>query len=118
MADVRPIGQPMSVTDEYWLFERDSKVGAKCHYDPELTGKWMMFWDNAVLDERWKQAVILYREGKLTGIHCMKVSTKRDNRRASDNTSGVIIFYCGPGVASKAYFLLSFFMSFTLQKSE
>ena len=60
--------------------------------------------------------VILYREGKLTGIHYMKVSTKKDNIRASDNTSGVIIFYCGPGVASKAYFLLSIFMSFTLHE--
>ena len=55
MADVRPIGKPMSVTDEYWLFERDSKAGAKWPFDPELAGKWMMFWDNAVLDERWKQ---------------------------------------------------------------
>ena len=116
MADVRPIGQPMSVTDDYWLFERDSKAGAKCHYDPELSGKWMMFWDNAVLDEKWKQAVILYREGKLTGIHGMKVSTKRDNKRARDNTSGVIIFYCGPGVASKAYSLFSFLCYLTSMK--
>ena len=109
MADERPIGKPMSVTDEYWLFERDSKAGAKYQYDPELTGKWMMFWNKSVLDERWKQAVILYREGKLTGITSMKVSTKRDNPRASDKTSGVIIFYCGPGVASKAYFFALIF---------
>ena len=43
-----------------------------------------------------EQAVNLYRNGKLTGIHAMKVSTMRENCKNSDNSFQVIIFYCGP----------------------
>ncbi len=63
---------------------------------PDPNGKWMQFHTKAVMDEKWVEAVKLYRSGKLTGIHSMKVSTMQDNPRSNDQKTGVIIFYCGP----------------------
>ena len=36
-------------------------------YDIKLSGKWMMFYPWAIMDEKWEEAVGQYRSGKLTG---------------------------------------------------
>ena len=61
----------------------------------------MMFFDSSIIDEKWQEAINLYRQGKLTGIHALKVSTVRENffstgTGSNDNSFHVLIFYCGP----------------------
>ena len=55
--------------------------------------------------KKWEQAVNLYRDGMLTGVNTMKVSTAGgyswissmpENFKNSNNFIHVIIFHCGP----------------------
>jgi len=82
--------RPSQVSDQFWLFERPQ--GAMGPVD----GKWMLFYPNKDMDAAWIKAKKLFRGGLLTGISAMKVSTARDNSRASDSGSRVLICYCGP----------------------
>ena len=59
-------------------------------------GHWMMFFEESIIDHKWEQVVKSYRQGKLTGVHAMKVSTARENFTNSENLFYVIVFYCGP----------------------
>ena len=68
--------KPSEITNNFWVYEWDPEIRSRIdNYDHEKSGKWMMFFENALIDEKWQQLVNLYREGKLTGIHSMKVST-------------------------------------------
>jgi len=89
--------KPSKELDDYFIFESDPQISDKWgDYDIKLSGKWMMFYPWSIMDEKWEEAVEQYRSGKLTGIKSMKVATKKQNPRASDASTGVIIFYCGP----------------------
>lgn len=83
-----------------WIYCRDEDIDEKAgsYDDPDLNGKWMMFFKKGdEMDQKWKEACDLYRQGKLDGIRCMKVSAGlHDPERASDDIHGVICFYCGP----------------------
>ena len=92
------IKKPTEEMEDYFIFENDPQISAKWgnKYDSKYAGKWMMFYPFSTLDEKWEEAIKNYRSGKLIGIDSMKVSTKKKNPRASDDSTGVIIFYCGP----------------------
>ena len=66
----------------------------------ENNGAWILCYNyDAVLAEKWKQAITLYRGGCLTGISSMKVCTMKDPTGSSEY-SGIqgIWFYCSsPG---------------------
>jgi len=83
--------KPSQVSSAYWLFESASAPPSSAG-----GGKWMLFYPNKDIDAAWIKAKTLMRKGLLTGIPSMKVSTARENARASDSNSQVIIFYCGP----------------------
>lgn len=83
--------KPSQVSSAYWLFESSSAPASSAG-----GGKWMLFYLNKDIDAAWIKAKTLMRKGLLTGIPSMKVSTARENARASDSNSQVIIFYCGP----------------------
>jgi hypothetical protein len=72
--------------DGYWLYYGD--------LSGECDGKWMLFYDKEVIDNKWEELKMLYDSDKLTGIVAMKVSGGLDNPRASTKQS-VIILYCG-----------------------
>ena len=56
-------------------------------------GKWMLYYDESVFNEKWVEIVNLYRNDKLTGVTSMKCSTGRKNPRAMGD-DGVVILYC------------------------
>jgi len=83
--------KPSQVSKDYWLYEKSNFPNTS-----PANGKWMLFYLNKDIDAAWIKAKTLMRKGALTGIPAMKVSTARENSRASDSNSQVIIFYCGP----------------------
>lgn len=93
--------KPSEVDALRWIYCKDEDIYEQAHSsydDPDLNGKWMMFFKKGEeMDQKWKEACDLYRQGKLDGIASMKVSTSmHDPVRSSDTTNGVICFYCGP----------------------
>lgn len=80
---------PSKNTAKYWIYHGKGQ-------DHTLNGKWMLFYTNDEIDEKWKIITKLYDEGLLPGITSMKVSTFKPNPRASNQNSKVIILYCGP----------------------
>jgi hypothetical protein len=85
---------PSKINTHYWIHCIDKKI-EKTY--PHIDGKYVMFFPKDELDERWKEANILYKSGKLIGINSMKVSTQKKNAEGINKyKNGVIIFYCGP----------------------
>ena len=60
-------------------------------------GKWMLFYNESEIDERWSFMKSLFRENRLEGINTMKCSTMFVNYRAMTGSSKVIILYCNVG---------------------
>ena len=81
---------PSNNKKDFWIYESKSGTGKNEDGD----GKWMLFYDNSIMDEKWECAKQMYNEDKLNGVLCMKCSTSRRSTRASTDTEGVIIFYC------------------------
>ena len=63
MATETKIKKPSEEQDDYWIFESSEDIARKCHLLGH-TGKWMMFYDRSVFDEKWVEAVKLYRDGQ------------------------------------------------------
>jgi hypothetical protein len=90
---------PSEVSDSPWLYEihvykkNDIEDEDKNNADVD-TGKWMLFYDNVLLNKAWILAKKLYRENKLYHVKSMKCSTTYQNPRASNVYTGVIILYC------------------------
>ena len=81
---------PIDIYDYPWLYESDIRfLPSKIHN----TGKWMLFYDKNLMNEKWSVCKTLYKESKLNGVFSMKCSTSYDNSRASSK-NGVIILYC------------------------
>lgn len=80
--------KPSETYDTFWLFEK----GNTSHTNN--VGKWMLFYRNDDLDDKWELIKQLFRSDKLSGVISMKCSTAKENPRSSDNSSGVIILYC------------------------
>ena len=108
---------PMVTNDKYWLYEKNDiiynkyKVILSQEQKDEITykylvenegdgshglekGKWMLYFNNENIDEKWKLAKKLYNDDKLYGITSMKCSTNKKNERANDENTKVIILYC------------------------
>tara|TARA_B100001094_G_C17649643_1_gene539047 strand:- start:143 stop:610 length:468 start_codon:yes stop_codon:yes gene_type:complete len=84
----------------YELISSSTKIlrgdGSEGYYIMHLTdGKWMLFYDQKEIDEKWKHIKLLYRDGQLSGIVQMKCSTIYKNPRASGDKK-IIILYCEP----------------------
>lgn len=78
---------PMNTCDTPWLhiYSKGCKI-----ID---TGKWMLFYPNEDMNEKWQLAKQLFRAGQLIGVRSMKCSTAMENPRASSKDTGVIILY-------------------------
>lgn len=77
------IQKPMNIKTEPWIYEyNDTLTTIKC-------GKWMLFFNEKMINEKWKNAVQLFRKKVFPGIKLMKCSTALNN-----TTDKVIIFYC------------------------
>jgi hypothetical protein len=82
---------PVDVDDYPWLYEMNKNIQLENINNP---GKWMLFYDKNLLNQKWSQSKSLYREEKFYGVIDMKCSTSYDNSRSSHVNSGVIILYC------------------------
>lgn len=72
----------------FWIFHGTSQFKSK-----QNIGKWMLFYPNDEIDNKWEKIITLYNEDKLKGIHTMKMSTSKPNPRSSDSNKKVIIAY-------------------------
>ena len=96
----RKIQKPTEALDSLWLHKYDPEVAKFVEsYPNDQNGKWEMYFDSNIIDKKWKQAVKLYREGKLYGVQHIKVSTVA--KCDTDSTKKVIQFFCGPKKDSK-----------------
>ncbi|KAF9422767.1 hypothetical protein BGZ76_003737 [Entomortierella beljakovae] len=84
----RTEGKPTQIVDDFWVWvERGRFSGG------DYTGKWMLFYDLTVLDEKWDHVKSLYEQGLLGENGLAKCSTARSNPNATSKKSGVIIIY-------------------------
>ncbi|XP_018007067.1 uncharacterized protein LOC108664885 isoform X2 [Hyalella azteca] len=90
------IEDPSAVQDVHFIGEVQDDLYSKYIFDESKSGKWMIFVKHDAMFSMWKKSCNLYREGKLEGIHSMKVSTSKPSPRTTVDGTGVIIFYCGP----------------------
>ena len=81
---------PTTTYDKYWLCEVDYKITNNSHI---TCGKFMLFYDRNEMDKAWVKATKMFRLNKFEGVNSIKCSTSKETPRASNNTSGVIIFY-------------------------
>ena len=81
---------PLDVSNYPWLYEEKNN----CIKNYGDTGKWMLYYDNSLMNEAWLLAKKCYRENKLEGITSMKCSTLYNNPRALQSNDGIIILYC------------------------
>lgn len=79
---------PIDIDSVPWLYERKLK-SMYCG-----NGKWMLFYEKKLFNEKWNIATKLFRQNKLKNIISMKCSTNCNNPRASSPNEGVIILYC------------------------
>ncbi|KAF9179242.1 hypothetical protein BGZ50_007132 [Haplosporangium sp. Z 11] len=80
---------PSQTVDEYWLWAESPSN--KDFMDSSRTGKWMLFYDKSVLDEKWA-AVKRLLEQELLGDSA-KCSTAKENPNSTNPDLGVIIVY-------------------------
>ncbi|KAF9280281.1 hypothetical protein BGZ68_007336 [Mortierella alpina] len=79
---------PSQTVADYWLWARSS---TKEFPGGPRTGKWMLFYDKAVLDEKWAAVKELVEQDQLGGL--AKCSTARETPNATSSKAGVIIVY-------------------------
>ncbi|KAG0062734.1 hypothetical protein BGZ90_002968 [Linnemannia elongata] len=79
---------PTETTDQYWVW---AKSPTKDFVGGPRTGKWMLFYDKSVLDDKWATEKHLVEQDSLGGL--AKCSTAQGNPNATSSTSGVIIVY-------------------------
>src|SRR4051794_27110472 len=85
---VTPTSLPTQTVDNYWLW---AESPTKAFMSGPRTGKWMLFYDKSVLDEKWAVVKILVENDLLGGL--AKCSTAKENPNATSSKSGVIIVY-------------------------
>ena len=84
--------EPMNVDYVPWLYER--KYGFK----NDLTfvdgrGKWLLFFDKSIMNEKWSIVKNLFRNNNFFGIEFIKCSTNYIGENIPNNHLGVISFY-------------------------
>ena len=55
--------KPTKVYGSAWIYEEIPEISKICPNPEWNCGNWMMFFDNSVVDQKWEQAVNLYRQG-------------------------------------------------------
>lgn len=60
----------------------------------EDPGKWMLFYPNQIVKEKWKMVCDLFDSNLLKGVISMKCSDGPNIARADDLSQSVIILYC------------------------
>ncbi|KAF8928579.1 translation initiation factor eIF 4e-like domain-containing protein [Dissophora ornata] len=79
---------PTQTIDKCWLWAR---TPSKNFAGGSRTGKWMLFYDKSVLDEKWAATKELVEQDLLGGV--AKCSTAQENPNATSSKTGVIIVY-------------------------
>ncbi|KAF9186644.1 hypothetical protein BGZ51_001832 [Haplosporangium sp. Z 767] len=79
---------PTRTFNEYWLWAQSP---SKDFLGGPRTGKWMLFYDKPVLDEKWAAVKQLVEQDMLGGL--AKCSTAKENPNATSSKSGVVIVY-------------------------
>ncbi|KAF9150319.1 hypothetical protein BG015_007890, partial [Linnemannia schmuckeri] len=79
---------PTETFNEYWVWV---KSPSKEFLGGPRTGKWMLFYDKSVLDEKWAAVKRLVEQDMLGGL--AKCSTAKENPNATSSKSGVVIVY-------------------------
>ncbi|KAG0202340.1 hypothetical protein BGX28_005128 [Mortierella sp. GBA30] len=79
---------PTQTIDEYWLWAR---APSKNLTGSPRSGKWMLFYDKSLLDEKWAAVKGLVEQDLLGGG--AKCSTAKENPNATSSKTGVIIVY-------------------------
>ncbi|KAF9584245.1 hypothetical protein BGW38_007106 [Lunasporangiospora selenospora] len=79
---------PTKVLDSFWVwaesFSKPFTGGAR-------SGKWMLFYEKSLLDEKWLVVKDMVERDQLGGL--AKCSTARTNPNATSSATGVIIVY-------------------------
>ncbi|KAG0250951.1 hypothetical protein DFQ27_009120 [Actinomortierella ambigua] len=88
MSAAGPTQIPSQTFDEYWLWARSPTRGFQ---GGQRTGKWMLFYDKSVLDEKWAMVRQMVEQDRLGGL--AKCSTALGNSNATSAKTGVIIVY-------------------------
>ncbi|KAG0241196.1 hypothetical protein BGW41_006189 [Actinomortierella wolfii] len=81
-------GVPSQTFNEPWIWAKSSSKGFR---GGPRCGKWMLFYDKSVLDEKWAKVRDLVEQDQLGGL--AKCSTAMPNPNATNSKSGVIIVY-------------------------
>ncbi len=80
---------PSYEIDNFWI--------SHTFYKPlieDSIGKWMLFYDKKILDQKYLQIIGAVFTKNAEGIFAMKCSTMKKNDRASNENKGVLILYC------------------------
>jgi hypothetical protein len=77
---------PSQVTDKHWVYAR--RTGEMSM--PSNSGKWMLFYDKSVIDDKWLQVKDLLEQGKLGDS--AKCSTAMPNSNASGPKKVIIVY--------------------------
>ncbi|KAF9428245.1 hypothetical protein BGZ94_003002 [Podila epigama] len=80
---------PTQITEDYWV--RASAPPEMLSKGRPNPGKWMLFYDKSILDEKWAIVKQMVEQGEL-GIGA-KCSTAKVNPNATNSKTGVIIVY-------------------------
>lgn len=80
-----------------WHFPKCSPSGCAEEYDYSKSGRWMLFYSLAEIDEKWQMMKGLFDSNELEGVRGLKVSTASSlNSNQNGYPSAVIMAYCGP----------------------
>ena len=79
----------MAMICSSWLYEP-----AETQVIKSDVGKWILFYNDSVINEKWLFAKKLYRNGELDGVMSMKCSINYDYNRAYSKNQKVIVLYC------------------------
>jgi hypothetical protein len=79
---------PSTVTNSPWVYEdynsKEALIGNN------YVGKWMLFYDLSILDEKWNQVKLLLKQGKLGPS--AKCSTAMPNFNANSSSKVIIVY--------------------------
>ena len=76
-----------------WIEHCAEGTNTMVRHEPDIDGKWMLFYPLEHLDAAWTSAERLFDEGVLTGIAAMKTSTAKPDPRRAEGNGHAIIFY-------------------------
>jgi hypothetical protein len=76
---------------DYWIYHYNNNNDI---IDYETHGKWLLYYNIELIDDKWNFIKNLYDNNELNGIEFLKVSTFKENSNASDPNIKLICLYC------------------------